>query len=356
MKKGYKVTDVQREKKIGVAAENLKELIEKSRKKLEFNVSYAECRLFVAEDGTLVDDDEYLSTLPPQTLFILLKKSENMITDFDYYYNMIRSTKKEYLETGAAAKQFLSINMKEKFKVFQRYIASADDSHTILSERSEDPGWFEGLERSEKTKEQSMSKRVKERMRGYYYKTKSALQSSDIYVYSKNVRGKKLIDQFLSELRKLLETNKYNETYFNRKAEQSSRLCDEKGEFRCGGPWNARNCTYEGEHIINPYRSREERIIFQTWNLDHKVELSRSIVPKILEALTSLYNGDIHCVSCDKYTKSGGIETDRYFLQIFTRENLKLVHIVCHYKGKHDAQSAVFTVCKDCFGGHTLEY
>lgn len=34
MKKGYKVTDVKREKKIGVAAENLEELIEKSCKKL----------------------------------------------------------------------------------------------------------------------------------------------------------------------------------------------------------------------------------------------------------------------------------------------------------------------------------
>lgn len=34
MKKGYKVTDVRREKKIGVAAENFGELIEKSCKKL----------------------------------------------------------------------------------------------------------------------------------------------------------------------------------------------------------------------------------------------------------------------------------------------------------------------------------
>lgn len=34
MKKGYKVTDVKRQKKIGVAAESLKELIEKSTQKL----------------------------------------------------------------------------------------------------------------------------------------------------------------------------------------------------------------------------------------------------------------------------------------------------------------------------------
>lgn len=41
MKKGYKVTDVRREKKIGVAAGNLQELIEKSYKKL--GVSYFVC-------------------------------------------------------------------------------------------------------------------------------------------------------------------------------------------------------------------------------------------------------------------------------------------------------------------------
>lgn len=356
MKKGYKVTDVKREKKIGVAAENVEELISKSCKKLGFNVSCAECRLFVAEDGTQVDDDDYLGTLPPQTLFILLKNTENMVTDFDYYYEMIRSQKKEYIDTGAAAKEFLSTNLKEKFKVFQKYIAAGDDAKTMLSERAQDPGWFEGLEPSEKTKEQSMAKRVKERMRGYYYKTKTALQSSDIYIHSRNGRGKKLIDQFLTDLRNILDSHKYNETYFNRKANKTARICDERGVFQCGGLWSANKCLYEGEHVINPYRSREERIIFQTWNLDHKIELSRSIIPKILQAIDGLYSGDIKCMLCDKGSKVGGIEADRYFLQIFTRENLKLVHIVCHYKGKHDAESGVYTLCKKCYGGQSIDY
>lgn len=356
MKKGYKVTDVKREKKIGVAAENLKELIERSTKKLDFSVSCAECRLFVAEDGTQVDDDEYLATLPSQTLFVLLKNREKMITDFDYYYDLIRSHKKDYIDTGAAAKEFLSTNIKEKLKVFQKYIEAADDAQTMLSERAQDPAWFEGLEPSEKTKEQSMSKRVKDRMRGYYYKTKSALQASEIYIQSKNGRVKKLIDTFLTDLRKLLESNKYNETYFNRKASKNTRLCDETGVFECGGLWNASNCLYEDTHVINPYRSREERIIFQTWNLDHKIELSRSIIPKILEAIEGLSRGDIKCILCEKGTKIGGIETDRYFLQIFTRENLKLVHIVCHYKGKHDAESDVYTVCKSCYSEQSIEY
>lgn len=201
-----------------------------------------------------------------------------------------------------------------------------------------------------------MSKRVKDRMRGYYYKTKTALQSSEVYIHSKNGYGKKLIDTFLTDLRKLLESHKYNETYFNRKASKNSRLCDEYGQFECGGLWSSKKCLYEGAHVINPYRSREERIIFQTWNLDHKIELSRSIIPKILQAIEGLYNADIKCMVCDKESNIGGIETDRYYLQIFTRANLKLVHIVCHYKGKHDAESDVYTVCKKCCGKQCIEF
>lgn len=206
------------------------------------------------------------------------------------------------------------------------------------------------MEPSEKTKEQSMSKRVKDRMRGYYYKTKSALQSSDLYVNSKNSRSKIIIDQFLIELRKNLETYKYNEVYFNRKADKNLRLCTDVGMFECGGLWNNSKCAYDGDHTINPYRSREERIIFQTWNFDHKIELSRAIIPNILDAVAAICNKEIICMYCERDIKDGRIETDRYYLQIFTTNNIKLVHIVCHCKSKHDVKSDIYTVCTKCIG------
>ncbi|CAG9584570.1 unnamed protein product [Danaus chrysippus] len=354
MKKGYKVTDVKREKKIGVAAENLEELIEKSCKKLGFNVSCAECRLYVAEDGTQVDDEDYLRTLAPQTLFILLQENETMVTDFDFFYNMITSAKKDYINTGKAAKEFLNVNLKEKFKVLERYISAANDSRAMISERTQDPDWFEGLDSSEKTKEQSMSKRAKERMRGYYYKTKTALQSSQLYVHTKNGESKKLIDLFLVELRRRLENSKYNGDYFNRKGDEGVRLCNENGLFECGGLWNNKKCIYEGEHVINPYRSREERIIFQTWNLDHKIELSRSIIPNIQEAIRNIIHENVKCVMCNVSSAKGHIEIDRYYLQIFTSDNLKLVHIVCHDKGKHSAESSAYILCQKCFGNYRV--
>lgn len=69
------------------------------------------------------------------------------VPDFDFYYNMVRSTKKEYIETGMAAQEFLSTNIKEKFRMFQKYIAAADDARTMLSERTQDPDWFEGKQK-----------------------------------------------------------------------------------------------------------------------------------------------------------------------------------------------------------------
>lgn len=195
-----------------------------------------------------------------------------------------------------------------------------------------------------------MGKRVKDRMRGYFYKTKSALQSSDLYVHSKHKNSKVVIDQLLLDLRKTLELNTYNSVYFNRKVNEDLRLCNDVGLFECGGLWNNAKCAYDGDHAINPYRSKEERIIFQTWNLDHRIEISRTIIPKILEAIESICNKNVVCIYCDKNVSEGCIETDRYYLQLFTTENLKLVHIVCHCKSKHNANSDVYTVCKKCFG------
>lgn len=47
-------------------------------------------------------------------------------------------------------------------------------------------------------------------------------------------------------------------------------ICNNMGEFRCEGRWNADGCAYGDKHRINPYRSKEELALFSTWNLDHK--------------------------------------------------------------------------------------
>ncbi|MEQ2162904.1 hypothetical protein GOODEAATRI_024809, partial [Goodea atripinnis] len=90
--------------------------------------------------------------------------------------------------------------------------------------------------------------------------------------------------------------------------------------FNGTGSFDQKLC--QSLHSINPYGSRESRIVFSTWNLDHRIEKKRTIIPSLLEALQNHKTTDINLI---------------YFYQmLFTRENLKLVHIACHKKGAHN--------------------
>lgn len=98
-------------------------------------------------------------------------------------------------------------------------------------------------------------------------------------------------------------------------------LCDHKGEFKCDGVWNKDKCTYDGKHKINPYRSKEELILFSTWNLDHRIERSRTLIPQLLQLSQE-----------EELSQENVVEI---YDNLFTVKNLRLVHIVCHDKGAH---------------------
>ena len=174
-----------------------------------------------------------------------------------------------------------------------------------------------------------MFKRAQDRIRTYYYKTKDELQKKD------NIPPERL-QNLLKELQELLKTVSYFGCYFDRsKAIGDSKtvsLCDETGKFLCQGRWDKLNCLYVPVHNINPFKSREERIIFQTWNLDHNVERSRSVIPAICDAL--LHDDKING------KKKREIDVKKIFNDLFTLHNLKFVHIVCHDKGSHTTKVA----------------
>lgn len=98
-------------------------------------------------------------------------------------------------------------------------------------------------------------------------------------------------------------------------------ICDWKGEFKCQGAWNASECSYAGRHRINPYRSREELVLFSTWNLDHKIERSRSLIPQLLKISVQDTVNQTDILDC--------------YDNLFTTKNLRLVHILCHDKEAH---------------------
>lgn len=126
---------------------------------------------------------------------------------------------------------------------------------------------FLGLETSATSKEAFMFRRSQERIRGYFYKSKSEIKKSNFYISSPESR--KMLDDTFSTFSVSLNKDKYFGCYFDRSS--GAALCDSQGNFKCSGVWKNSKCPYNGgkSHTINPYSSREERIIFSTWNLDH---------------------------------------------------------------------------------------
>ncbi|XP_015430361.1 PREDICTED: DNA fragmentation factor subunit beta [Dufourea novaeangliae] len=390
--KGYKVTDVNRTRKFGIACRSLQELKRKACAKLNVTTDLAEVNVFLL-DGSLIDE-EYFSTLAPQTTLIVQNPGEKVLSDADLLYDTLRRVNIDFLAAGDKASEFITENLKAKVAVLNS-ILNNDDSKTALTGRDEHPEWFRGLETNYTTKEAYLHRRCQDRIRGYLYKTIDQIKSSETFANDHTARKQLLyaIAFFKMQLKEdhyfgyyfdrsratIASTESVDErdsstcydhcpcrlsrlddsTYFRlfgathlscvdgpmKRSNSNSRteeedaendcpykvrtkeratcvaICDNKGEFRCGGVWNADNCAYGDRHRINPYRSREELILFSTWNLDHVIERSRTLIPQFL-----------------KLSSQGSAREEDIFAlydNLFTVKNLRLVHIVCHDKGTH---------------------
>ena len=73
-----------------------------------------------------------------------------------------------------------------------------------------------------------------------------------------------MLDVFRAELKE----TKYFEEYFARSGSKKMRMCDDQGWFTCEGTFDEKKCA--GLHQINPYGSKDGRVLFKTWNLDHR--------------------------------------------------------------------------------------
>lgn len=398
--KGYKVTDVNRIRKVGVACRSLQELKRKACAKLNVTNDPAEINIYLL-DGSLIDEEEYFSTLKPQTTLILQKPGEKVLSDADLLYDTLRRVNIDFLIAGEKASEFLADNLKAKVAVLNNAL-NKDDSKTAYSSREEHPDWFQGLETNCATKEAYLHRRCQDRIRGYLYKTIDQIKSSD--VFSKDPRARKQLLYAIAFFKMQLKEDHYFGYYFDRsrakigslegrderdssascydhcpcrlkwldestyfrlfgtigqhcddvdavkrrnernsggKGEEEEKeaeetcpykirrtgkdtcvaLCDQTGEFKCYGVWNEEKCLYGDRHKINPYRSREELILFSTWNFDHKIERSRTLIPLLLKLATQ--------------GTANEMDLFEIYDNLFTMKNLRLVHIVCHDKGSH---------------------
>lgn len=118
-----------------------------------------------------------------------------------------------------------------------------------------------------------MRKRSSGRIQRYFYDAKEKIRNS--YVYCEDLISRKCLDKLFDEFYSQLKRDEFFACLFDRSTFEKGALCDQRGMFLCQGLWNSNQCYYMtgdqlSDHRINPYCSKEQRVIFATWNLDHR--------------------------------------------------------------------------------------
>ncbi|XP_065161874.1 DNA fragmentation factor subunit beta isoform X1 [Atheta coriaria] len=307
-RKGFKVTDAERKVRVGIAVEHLADL--KKKTIIKFKLPEGEDIFFQTRDGIPIRaEDEFLG-LPAQTLLIWVRKGERAETDAEILYRTIREVNFDFLTTGEKVAEFFTEQMKSNVYSLAKVLKEMDDDKAKASTKEGDPDWFQGVESRAKTKEEYMFRRSQDRIKKYFYATKDDL------LKNRDLPAER-VHELCATLSAALKDARYFGAYFDRR--DAAAMCTPHGDFQCQGRWDAPACRYRLAHVINPYRSYEERIVFQTWNLDHRIERSRCIIPAIAHALDA----------------DARLDCERIFEDLFTDHNLKLVHIVCHDKTAH---------------------
>ncbi|XP_044130696.1 DNA fragmentation factor subunit beta-like [Bufo gargarizans] len=306
----FKIRTLQGSSKYGIGCRNLRELLEKGCKKFQLPLKSA--RVCLYEDGTELSD-EYLRNLPDNTELVFLTPGQTwdgFVTDIGRLLNAFYTRQTDVTE--AARKLLTDEQAPQRRKILVDFIQNLNEN--ILAEnREDDKSWFEGIEPRYKNKSSYMRNSCESRVRSYMKEVQSLAATLDPPVREDY---KMLTETMCNELRAV----KYNGCYFDRTEEKTSRLCTAEGWFSCQGPFDVDDCS--SRHSINPYSNKESRILFSTWNLDHRIEKKRTILPRLTEALGECNGRQINW----KY----------FFNLLFTVENLKLVHIACHKKTAHN--------------------
>nr|XP_057939818.1 DNA fragmentation factor subunit beta [Doryrhamphus excisus] len=305
----FKIRSIDDNKKYGVAAKDVNELLKKGCKLLELPLSGAHVCLYA--DGTKVTE-EYFATLPDNTELVLCTEQTwgGSVCDIAH---LLRSDQHS-IGLIEAAKSLLGDEKSAKRRKILCDLLHNLEDRSELESRDEDEEWFTGVDARFKTKSTYMMYNCESRIRSYMKDLDEATRAVQ------KVKVREACIQASKSLSEMLKSDKYNGCYFDRSQKDKDRLCTREGWFTCQGSFDQSKCA--SLHSINPYGSRESRIMFSTWNLDHRIEKKRTIIPALVEALQN--------------HKSQDINLTYFYRLLFTRDNLKLVHIVCHKKGAHN--------------------
>ncbi|XP_063869935.1 DNA fragmentation factor subunit beta-like isoform X1 [Scylla paramamosain] len=314
------------QRKCGVVAANYREFLKKCRKK--FNLKKHEAIIVTLDDRTEVDKEYFRVLVNGTELFISKAKDFETV---DYIHQLasflhacldrqpqLHNKVMSYLQEPVSSKQAATL---------LEVIAKNTYDSIAQTSKDNDPEWFKGLDTRFKTKEAVMRNSAETRMRSY-------LQHTEGELLAKNLPPDSPQKNAILFFKEKLHKSKYNASYFDRSAVlETERLCDSHGTFECEGPYNQPKCP--GIHYINPYASREARIVFSTWNFDHVIEKSRSIIPELKAALSGQRASS---VNLPYFYDLLFLHKNPSRAALKTNGNLKLVHIACHVKKPHECQ------------------
>ncbi|KAL4677072.1 hypothetical protein H8957_008425 [Semnopithecus entellus] len=307
--KSVKLRALRSPRKFGVAGRSCQEVLRKGC--LRFQLPERGSRLCLYEDGTELTED-YFPSVPDNAELVLLTSGQawqGYVSDIGRFLSAFHEPHAGLVQ---AAQQLLC---DEQAPQRQRLLADLlhNVSQNIAAEtRAEDPPWFEGLESRFQNKSGYLRYSCESRIRSY-------LREVSSYPSLVGAEAQEEFLRVLGSMCQKLRSVQYNGSYFDRGAKGGGRLCTPEGWFSCQGPFDMDSCL--SRHSINPYSNRESRILFSTWNLDHIIEKKRTVIPTLVEAV--------------KEQDGREVDWEYFYGLLFTSENLKLVHIVCHKKTIH---------------------
>ncbi|XP_063001382.1 DNA fragmentation factor subunit beta [Elgaria multicarinata webbii] len=308
--KGFKIRRPSSDRKYGVAAGSLKELLPKACRLLQ--LPFSGSRLCLYEDGTEVTES-YFRKIPDNSELILLAPEEEWqgyVSEIQHFLDAFSSRTDAVVH---AARGLLSDEDAPKRRKLLADLIQNLSENISAESREEDEKWFEGVESRFKTKSSYMRYSCESRIRGYM---KEVGSYASAVRPSAQAKFKRIAEAMLEKLK----SERYNGCYFDRSGAGKACLCTPEGWFSCQGPFDAGDCP--GRHSINPYGNKENRILFSTWNLDHVIEKKRTVLPTLAEAV--------------KDRDGREVDWEYFYRLLFTVENLKLVHIACHKKATHN--------------------
>ncbi|KAG0716029.1 DNA fragmentation factor subunit beta [Chionoecetes opilio] len=314
------------QRKCGIVASNYEEFLKKCRKKFELKKHN---KILITLDDETEVDEEYFEYLVDDTKLLISRSKTIETTD---YIHQLASFLHACLDRQPQLHSKVMGCLQEPVTSRQavtllELIAKATQASTPLMSREEDVEWFKGLDTKFKTKEAVMRNSAFTRMYSYLDHAKRELLPDKMLGDSPQSKA-------ILFFKEKLVKSKYNASYFDRSAlSDEERLCGPEGLFGCEGPFDQHKCS--GIHFINPYASREARIVFSTWNFDHVIEKSRTIIPELKAALSGPRPSSVnlHYFYDLLFLHKNSLTAAKN-----TNGNLKLVHIACHVKKQHQCE------------------